>query len=148
MRLRSSPLRRRRDCRLPWNSLSALAAEKHTAEEYLPPNYKGSPLLWLTAGAPVHCPFPAPCKTRTTEGIRCLFFQPCNQPPVSATGKACLQASCQRRNIFRVQFQNHKAKQKNVVNLQLGQKCKGKPQRVEENTCHAYVYQRTHIRNI
>lgn len=83
------------------------------AEEYLPPNYKGGPLLWLTAGARVHCPFHAPCNTRTTEGISYLFFQPCNQPSVSSTDKGCHQASCQRRSIiFRVQFQNHKEKQK------------------------------------
>ena len=147
MGLSSSPLRRGRDCH---GTLCLLWQQKSKGlEEYLPLNYKGSPVLWLTAGAPVHCPFPAPCKTRTTEGIRFLFFQPCNQPPVSSTDKACHQASCQRSNIiFRVQFQNHKAKQKNVANLQLGQKCKGKPQRVEENICHVHVYQRTHIQNI
>lgn len=76
-----------------------------------------------TARVPVHS---ALCRSMQKQNDRrkknTFLIQPCSKPPVSSTDKAYYQASWQRRNIIWVtKFQSHKAKQREVVNLQLEQ---------------------------
>lgn len=77
-----------------------------------------------TARVPVHSSICRSMQKQNNRRKQYLFLiQPCNEPPVSSTDKAYYQASWQRRNIiFRVtKFQSLKAKQREVVNLQLEQ---------------------------